>query len=59
MSFLFLDPEQDFEAVEEQRLNVQNFSIKLRRLKAQINKKTFFETKVDDDAEYLIKNCSN
>ena len=45
-----LDPEQDFEAVEEQRLNVQNFSIKLRRLKAQINKKTIFETKNDDDA---------
>ena len=46
-----LDPEQDFEAVEEQSLNVQNFSIKLRRLKAQINKKTFFEAKIDDDAE--------
>ena len=44
-----LDPEQDFEAVQEQRLNVQNFSIKLRRLKAQINKKTFFKAKIDDD----------
>lgn len=46
-----LDPEQDFEAVEEQRLNVQSFSIKLRRLKAQINKQTSFDTKIDDDAE--------
>ncbi len=45
-----LDPEQDFEAVEEQRLNVQNFSIKLRRLKAQINKKTSFDLEIGDDA---------
>ena len=44
-----LDPEQDFEAVEEQRLNVQSFSIKLRRLEAQIDKRTFFEPKVGDD----------
>ena len=54
-----LDPEQDFEAVEEQSLNVQNFSIKLRRLKAQINKKTFFETEIGEMLKYLIKNCSN
>jgi membrane fusion protein, adhesin transport system len=54
-ALFILDPEQDYEAVEEQRLNVQNLSIKLRRLKAQSSKKTFFETRDGDDAEIYLQ----